>query len=282
MYEDGSNISKIAQTLKVSRPTILKIINKQDQDPDLTPKQDPPLLDKPSKGLVRKREKLESRKYDIALASTDKTLESIQEEKNLRERRKLLERQLELNKLREKYERNKEERQIKLEEENEREQALLHEGQRQKYLADKLNWLSQKTEDATRQLKRLIPYDATQALTTKGILAFKEEVQRNIQPLYGKESNSTIEDLLKELTKDFFQQYISTSPIFKKINKEKLVQEGTRQLIWETFHDDLDWNEKKELEEYVKEKLERNLTGDESEIELKRIVKNLVNRWFKL
>ena len=45
----------------------------------------------------------------------------------------------------------------------------------------------------------------------------------------------------------------------KKINKEKLVQEGIHQIFWETFQDHLDWNERNELEEYVKEKLERNL-----------------------
>jgi hypothetical protein len=52
-------------------------------------------------------------------------------------------------------------------------------------------------------------------------------------------------------------------------------------VYWKTRGDNIDLSEKRELEDFVREGLEEEITGEETDQELESLVQTLIHEWFE-
>jgi len=172
--------------------------------------------------------------------------------------------------------------------------AQIEEQGRQRLITEREEWIQSKAEEAVNYLKYITPYQFENLLNVRHFLTLKEEVRKILTPLYGKESDWTIKDLLKQITKEYYDDHIK--PSADKIlqerelkrreeervrNRELLINRGTYRVYWKTVNDDIDWSERRELEAFVREGLEEEITGEETDQALESLVETLIDEWFE-
>lgn len=280
LKREGYSISDISRLLRISRPTIMKYLNIEDSNSNPTP---PVTTERPDK-LAKKAERLENKKYDTAIAKTEFELESLNDARIEKEKRKRLEKQIELENLRREKDEREEKRQRQIEELEEIRQAQEEERRQQQFITARDQWLARKLDHGIHRLKYEIPSTYSELLTTKHLLAFKESLRRLVSPLFNKETDSTIDDLIKETASEFYQEHIYPSVRVKQEQKrrEELVEDGVRKIFWETRDDEIDFDERQQLESYVRRELKNEIQGDETDQELTELVQDLIDQWFEM
>jgi predicted transcriptional regulator len=132
------------------------------------------------------------------------------------------------------------------------------EGQgKQRFITEREEWIKRKGEETVDHLKFTTPYQFRNLLNVKHFVNLKEEVRKTITPLYGKESDLTVEDLIRQIAKDYHHQHIkpSADKILqekeltqrkeeRETNRQLLINRGVNSVYWKTRGDDIDLSER--------------------------------------
>jgi len=265
------SISKIAREVGTSRPTVKKYL---EEKPLISKSRttDPESNPEPINELEERIKLLENKKLDLDIEHIDAELEEIYDTKTAKEKSKLY------GKMHAYKRREKEAKELEREK-AERKEAELREKREKEYHRMKEIWLNQKAEEAVSILKSSIPQKFNDILKTQQILSFKSIVKKQLQPLYNKESNDTIKKLINELANDYSQEHITSSPEFKKRNKEELIDNSLYHLSIKLGWDfNLDYNDKDEIKNKVRTVLEDKLDGSEEEDEVRRMAEKVATK----
>jgi helix-turn-helix resolvase-like protein len=238
LRKQGLNICKIARTLKISRPTVLKYLHIKEEN------------------IIREREP--------QLTKITQNRSHIEVGRH----------------------RNRGEQLIR--------QTQFEAQGTQRFITEREEWIKRKGEDGVDHLKYTTQYQFRNLLNVKHFLSLKEEVRKTLTPLYGKESDVTVEELIRQIAKDYHDKHIkpSADKILqekeltrrteeRETNRQLLINRGVNSVYWKTRGDDIDLGERRELEDFVRGGLEEEISGEETDQELESLVETLIDEWFE-
>lgn len=67
----------------------------------------------------------------------------------------------------------------------------------------------------------------------------------------------------------------------RETNSQLLLNSGVNWVYWKTRGDDIDWSERKKLENFFRAGVEEEIRGEETYEKLESLVETLIEEWFE-